>query len=864
MSLFYLFFWGVPIVALISYIFLLIFIMISRKDRPMKAFALVLISLIVWTGSSLLMKMNISPSPLFWNKIMLTGAFMASLFMYIFIGAFTNTRDVGRTAIWSLVTVFAITVNLFGLVVTSAEMETAGVFSISSGIYEAPRFIYELGPGTVPIYICLFMLCFAILGKIYLCVKRGIVSFDRVKLIAAGVLFIFVGFLPNLFPEIGRYPFDLLGGFINAILLMVAIFRTRIFQMKFIMTRGLIFSFFAFLLTGLYIYAVLFVEKFIQPTNSTTFSIISAIIALVAAFAFQPLFGASFKVANKLFYKSEYDQRLALKNFSLHISSNINLNEISVQLLDAVERAIRAKRSCLLLKNKVDKNYFVSRTTSQLNTMDITIRLDSPIVKWLTDNDTCLVSEDLNNYPQFKSLWTSERRMLSNFDVNVIVPLKCRDELIGMLVLSEKDNNTSYTLEDIDLLTSFGASAATAIDNARLYKRAQEEAVTDSLTGLFNHRYLYQCLENHMETSPGKTLSLIILNIDLFKLYNDIYGHFEGDEALKQVADMICSNVGQHGVCVRYGGDEFVIVLPDYDSYKAYDIAEKIRKEVQRRSVENITGVKRFMTISAGICTYPFAAPNQNELLKRTEIALFKTKSSGKNRTTIYTPDTDSGRVSETQSNVREGGGVTGVKSYSATLYALTAAIDTKDHYTFSHSQKVTQYTAALAAEIGMDHSHVEILTEAALLHDIGKIGIPEHILAKRGPLTNEEFAIMKNHVDMSITIVKHLPTLNYVIPTIIGHHERWDGTGYPRGIKGEEIDIGARCLAIADSFDAIVSYRPYKTVMSVEHALREIEKNSGTQFDPNIANVFVRMVRSGQIRIETDMTITENGMITA
>jgi len=182
------------------------------------------------------------------------------------------------------------------------------------------------------------------------------------------------------------------------------------------------------------------------------------------------------------------------------------------------------------------------------------------------------------------------------------------------------------------------------------------------------------------------------------------------------------------------------------------------------------------------------------------------------------------------------------------TIYALTAAIDAKDHYTFRHSENVSKYASQLGEEIGLDKEHVEIIRQAGLLHDIGKIGIPESILVKDGPLTPEERKIMEQHVEGSIAMIKYLPSLDYVTPAAIGHHERWDGKGYPRGLKGEDIPIAARCLGIADAFDAMTTARSYKPALSVEEALDEIRRNLGTQFDPKIGLVFVKAVEEGRI----------------
>ncbi|MCF0143402.1 MAG: HD-GYP domain-containing protein, partial [Parasporobacterium sp.] len=185
-----------------------------------------------------------------------------------------------------------------------------------------------------------------------------------------------------------------------------------------------------------------------------------------------------------------------------------------------------------------------------------------------------------------------------------------------------------------------------------------------------------------------------------------------------------------------------------------------------------------------------------------------------------------------------------------STIYALTAAIDAKDHYTFNHSQCVSKYAVHLAELAGLPADHVEIIRQAGLLHDIGKIGIPDAILSKEDRLTDDEFNIMRQHVERSIEMIRHLPSLDYVIPVVIGHHERYDGKGYPRGIKGEYIPVGARVLAIADAFDAMVSRRAYKTKMPVDKALEEIERNAGTQFDARLAMLFIEGVQTGAIQV--------------
>lgn len=253
------------------------------------------------------------------------------------------------------------------------------------------------------------------------------------------------------------------------------------------------------------------------------------------------------------------------------------------------------------------------------------------------------------------------------------------------------------------------------------------------------------------------------------------------------------------------------------------------------------------LTVSCGICAIPYSASNVHELVNNADMAVYHVKHTGKNAVMVYSEAKDQKiEMEATQSLYREGV----YSGYASTIYALTAAIDTKDHYTFSHSKNVAYYAGELAQIYGMNEECADIVREAGLLHDIGKIGIPEEILNKPGKLTADEYEIMKGHVENSIGIIRHLPSLDYVIPAVIGHHERYDGKGYPRRIAGRDIPVMARMLGIADSFDAMVSERSYKKSMETKEALAIIREEAGKQFDPELAALFVEAVENGRIQV--------------
>ncbi|MEA4925982.1 MAG: diguanylate cyclase [Syntrophomonadaceae bacterium] len=847
MPLLQLLFTAVPLIALMSYCLLLLFFTLSQKDKYIRMFMAVLVALIVWTAPGVLMQVQFYPGVLFWHRIMIAGMAATPFLLFLFVSVYTASINIYSIVFWGLVAVGSIVTDLLGYVIVDSTVVNYDII-VNGHHFNGVEFIYTVSPMANLLFLFIFIMILAIIVKAWKSVKSGNVLYDQIGLIIVGISIMFIGTLLNA-AGMHKYPIAILASLVNAILMIIAIYKYRMLELRFMLTRGIVYSILAALITTAYVYCVLYIQNTAGNVYQNALPYFTIFTALLVALVFQPLFRFTNKLVDKMFYRAEYSQRQALRNFSTVISNNLDLNNIAQELIEAVQLAIRSNQVLILTKHENDEHYYVFQTSSKIFKPDLRLANDNPVVAWFLADHNSLSRDELSSLPFFKSMWEKEKREIYDLGIEVIIPIKSRSELIGMLMMTRKQNNTAYTLDDLDLLSYLGASTAVAFDNARLFTRSQNEALTDSLTKLHNHRYFFKSLNEQMTSIGSSELSLLMIDLDLFKLFNDLYGHVEGDKALEMVASILVRNVGQKGVVCRYGGEEFTVLLPYYDTKMAFDIAEKIRLDIERSFFNMNDVTQRFLTASIGVCTYPHAAPNAEELLKRADLAMYTAKNSGKNQTVIYTPEVISIDSAYGDSDDR-----TSTKpTFAATIYALTAAIDAKDHYTFGHSQKVAQYATSLASKLALDKSHVEIIREAALLHDIGKIGIPESILTKTGRLTNEEFEVVKQHVEMSITIIKHLPSMNHVIPAVIGHHERWDGKGYPRGLKGENIPLAARCLAITDAFDAMTSSRPYRSSLSVNTALNEIEKNMGTQFDPLIANIFIKLVRDGSIKVNQD-----------
>jgi diguanylate cyclase (GGDEF)-like protein len=358
----------------------------------------------------------------------------------------------------------------------------------------------------------------------------------------------------------------------------------------------------------------------------------------------------------------------------------------------------------------------------------------------------------------------------------------------------------------------------------------------DGLTGLYNHRYFYDYYSKQIELSKnnGTELSLLFIDIDDFKFYNDFHGHQMGDEVLRVIARLMKETIQGNAFIARYGGEEFTVLLPDTGEDLAIEKAEKLRKAVQEypfAGQENLPSGN--LTISVGVSTFPSKAKSDAELLKRADEACYRAKFLYKNRVEAY-----HSILEDLQNNMFDIDNET-----IASIKTLIAVINAKDKYTYGHVERVVFYCTLFAEKMGLNDRDKKNLIYAAYLHDVGKINIPEEILIKTEPLTEEEWKIMKNHPQKAVEIIQNIGSLKDIGPLILQHHERFDGTGYPNNLKADEINYLARILTVVDSFDAMTSIRPYQTRKSYNQAIRELIRCRGTQFDPDVVNDFINAI---------------------
>ena len=388
------------------------------------------------------------------------------------------------------------------------------------------------------------------------------------------------------------------------------------------------------------------------------------------------------------------------------------------------------------------------------------------------------------------------------------------------------------------LITSFILSLYINIENDYNLK-VKELAVKDGLTGLYNHRSFQDTLSSYIANSQkeDKEVSLLFMDIDNFKNYNDVNGHQKGDLLLTNLGDILKTTVGDLGVVARYGGEEFAVILYDQPEDASLNLGELIRQNIQQTY---FTGQEhqpnKHITVSIGVATYPRVAKSKKALIELADNALYRAKSFDKNRVERYYNILD-----EIDNSID--------KKALESIASMLNRINKKDKYTYGHSERVVIYAKKFATYLQLEEKSKKDLLLAAYLHDIGKLEISKELLNKRDKLSQSEFNILKQHPTLGSDLVSAIKDFNAVAPIIKHHHEKYDGTGYPSNLKGDQIPYLARILTIIDSFDAMTSKRPYNTRKDYNQAIEELKKCAGTHFDADLVSEFTNMLQTDMLK---------------
>jgi len=814
--------------SLVIYVILFSFVLYSRQVRLKRLFTVFLAAGVGISAASLLMNLRLPYEHMMFWKMLLPLFMTWSVFAYahFVIGyAGENTGKIIKWGYsWLAVNLVLVGFGYFTQGLNLLNNQTITVYYgyvLNSLVFVSDLFLLSL---------VFFVISF--LRKATEPEERNRTIYLLVGLCFMAVTGIFKYIMQDLY-----YVFAAVGCTGNAVIITYTLIRYRLLDIQVIMKKWIVYTGVTVCVTLAYLALLLGLSNLLRllPPHLG----IPATVAMVVLFGylFNWVKSALDKAADKLFYGSRYAHRQMLLNFASKTGHLINIKEIANALILPLVKTVRANQVGLLLPS--NNNYtskFVARLNDREEIIPIIIRQNSPLTHWLAEKESPLLMAGIYSDPRFSDFLHNDKESLSKAAVEVLCPIISKNRLIGILALSDKEAGGHYSREEIDLIAMLAKESAVAIENAQIYTTAEIKANTDELTGLYNHRYLQESLNKEIQecSISGEDFSLLFIDLDFFKTYNDIYGHVLGDEILRDVAKIIKSSIRDTDIGGRYGGDEFAAILRNTSIEGAKAAAERIRSRM-----ETCMSEKGFLvTCSIGIAGWRIDGVVRGTIIQAADKAVYAAKQAGRNRVCMASEiDTIEDIHPPTTENLDDNSAVESI------VFALASTVDARDHYTFGHSKAVSKYATELATAFGYSKEEIRKIRSSALLHDIGKLNLPDSILSKSGPLTDSDWEQIKKHPESALSILKYVVGLRDCVDAVLYHHERWDGKGYPRGLKEKDIPLDARIMAIADAYDAMTSERVYKTgKMMEQEAIEELKKCAGSQFDPELIEVFVRL----------------------
>jgi diguanylate cyclase (GGDEF)-like protein len=519
------------------------------------------------------------------------------------------------------------------------------------------------------------------------------------------------------------------------------------------------------------------------------------------------------------------------------ITSSLDIQRIYDNFIKELKRVVEVDWAAIVVIE--EEQLFFMALSSEIGSpwkVGERIPLKGTATEWVAQHRKPIIDPDLSIEAHFA---TGKYHLQHGIRSIAYLPMIISNQVIGTLAVASRKPG-AYNPRHLKLLEQLAAQIAMPIENARLYAKTERMARVDSLTGLLNRRSLDEILPSEVgrHSRYGGVFSMIVLDLDSFKSLNDNYGHLAGDELLRQIGIIMKNTIREADQAFRYGGDEFAVLLPQTPIEAAHKVAERIRQQ----TFAGIEIGSNPISVSLGLSSWPADGVGPNDIIAAADAALYKAKRSGGNRSQCASVNLKPALNSKSNSTTSQDSGAI------STIFALAATVDTRDRLTHNHSKQVHDFAIAIGEGLGMDQLEINHLGTCALLHDIGKIGISDEILNKHEKLTESEWEVIKAHPTLGASIISHSIQLASCIQGILHHHERYDGSGYPDGLKGEEIPVESRILTIADSFAAMTSSRIYSRTLSYEAGIEEIKKESGKQFDPKLVEIFLKVVNKAVV----------------
>ncbi len=517
-------------------------------------------------------------------------------------------------------------------------------------------------------------------------------------------------------------------------------------------------------------------------------------------------------------------------------SQTLDLDRFLNETLDKVVEAMQVDAGGIYLLDMKQKAFslkaqsgFGDEIPDQVSTLNLTEQDFHNVLRW--KNPGTPISEI---FSETTLDMITEALRKTRIKAPTITTLSTRGEGSGIILLGNHTDR-QLTPDDLKLFQAMSNVIAVGIDNISLLDKTRELSLTDELTGLYNRRHFFRVLYNEMQRAQryGPSSSMVMIDLDHFTEYNEKFGHTAGDSALKALAQSLEEDLRKTDITFRYGGDEFVIILPGTRAESAAEVVDRIRSRWAEVSQAQYSAQDIALGLSAGITQFPRDAETADGLVLLAETALHESRVQGGNRSTLAS------ELGAVHTDIAD-------TATQEQVYALAATVDARDPFAHGHWERIATISDMIGEAIQLSEKELADLHAAALLHDIGKVSIPDSIVTKPEKPTEHEWNIIRQHSAEGARIVGNVKGLSELAPIIRHHHESYDGSGYPDGLKGEDIPIAARIISIADAYDTMTTQRPYRDIISREEACEELKRCAGSQFDPGLVEAFVRAMEAG------------------
>lgn len=823
----------IPLVAIFAYLVLLITVSISRPLNTMRSrFRLYLIAMLIWAFAAFLVLLDLGHS-LFWFRLMTSGAVASMIALFYFTQAVINRDFKGATLVY-ISSSIAILVNQFtGLVTPAAQVINGKV------IYEFTNWVAGVaGPSYIIMLVSIFQL-----------VKTARASRDdtqiaRYTFLAAAIVIILIGGSLN-FTELGQYPVDIVANILAAVIITFAILRHKLLDINVVIRKSALYVIPTIIVGAIYFLLItLALEVFHADSSERLFSV-SIVVSMIAALLIQPFRDYLQSTVDKFFFRERYNAVQMLQRVSQTASSVIDLQELTHMILQEITDTMYIEKAALFLKYNGKRNLMVASQIGTRISPRTIVASDHPLVAMLSNNTVVLTHPELAVDQKFRSAWEGEKEVINKLGAEIYVPLNVKGELVGMFSFGPKLSDQAYTSEDKQTLLTLAQQTGVAVQNAQLYSTAQEE--------LRQRRETEKRLQLQLKRlSALQDINMAIttnidLQIPLYLLLEQVTEQLGVD-----AADVLLFDEENQQLFFVAGRGFQTEALKYTKLDMGQGLAGKAAELMETIHINDLRNEETSLSQAPLLTNESFVAYFGVPLIAKGKIqgvleifhrSPLEPDEDWMNFLNTLTSETAIAVENAQMFRDLEKSNLDLVVAYETTLEGWAKTLELRDRETEGHSQRVLDLTTRLARKLGVADDEMIHLQRGAVLHDIGKMGVPDNILMKEGSLTDEEWEIMHKHPRFAQEMLESIPFLKKAAEIPYCHHEKWDGSGYPNRLRGEEIPISARIFALVDVWDALRSDRPYRKAWSDEQALQYIHDEVGKHFDPSVVKAFDEII---------------------